>query len=764
MNNASKLFALLLSGAIAFGTFGTAASAASVDTAEDDPQTIVTDDRLPDSSVLLEGYLRSRAGIKESRSSKLPEASGRIELGEKEQVVYDILFERIAKIANGELPSASFVVTKEELRSHLGPKAEFKGYDFSSVIRALVLDHPYELYWYDKTKGVHTTVSKNGIDQEFSFSVSCDYILSPASPDEIPDPYAVDPEKIASVKASVETAKDIVNSVDPNWSDFHAMTYFKDKICSLVSYNFDAVTTSTGIVSGNPWELIYVFDNDPDTNVVCEGYAKAFKFLCDMYTFKSDVKCNLVSGKMVSYAVNEKKPDYPDDGHMWNHVAIGDSSYLVDITNSDSESIGKDGGLFFNGADAGCRDVDGSGDLHGFTIKIGSYALVDYTYDEETLKMYSQSELDIARTAPTLHTIVWKNEKGDILETDELTADGERPVYNGKEPVSAGKKFIGWSPDITDKTVVRRGSETVTYTAVFEQTAPVKTYKVDLVMPVRILDQTVEAEEGGCVEIPDDLGYVPEEIGCSLGQPDGWYYDRNFTETFDLATPVTSDLTIYAGYRGVTRWYDDDGTMLCEIENWFGEMPNYPYDDPVKLPDEEYEYKFKGWRLIGGGSQFDGWVDHEAVYEAIPGMCHVTWLCDGEVFAAADYPLHAAIKHPEGTPEKPGYVFLGWDKPNGTTAEGDTVFEALFKKEPEPERTRVFGDANNDSAIDSNDALLMIRHSIGLDKLTGEDFFFADVDENSVVDTGDAVTTLRYSVGFRDIEKMGQKIRVPDDL
>ena len=38
-------------------------------------------------------------------------------------------------------------------------------------------------------------------------------------------------------------------------------------------------------------ELIWVFDGDSSTNVVCEGYAKAFQYLCDLsgaYTFWSD--------------------------------------------------------------------------------------------------------------------------------------------------------------------------------------------------------------------------------------------------------------------------------------------------------------------------------------------------------------------------------------------------------------------------------------------------------------------------------------------
>ena len=70
--------------------------------------------------------------------------------------------------------------------------------------------------------------------------------------------------------------------------------------------------------------------NDP-ASVVCEGYAKTFKAICDVY----GVPCIIVTGKGVSSTG-------PED-HMWNQVLIDGKWYLVDCTWDDqSENMYSD--------------------------------------------------------------------------------------------------------------------------------------------------------------------------------------------------------------------------------------------------------------------------------------------------------------------------------------------------------------------------------------------------------------------------------------
>ena len=77
-----------------------------------------------------------------------------------------------------------------------------------------------------------------------------------------------------------------------------------------------------------------------EKKVVCEGYAKAFQYLCELAAIPG-VKCYSVTGTMSG------------GNHMWNVVEVGNARYLVDVTNCDdnptnggSVSIGYPKNLF----------------------------------------------------------------------------------------------------------------------------------------------------------------------------------------------------------------------------------------------------------------------------------------------------------------------------------------------------------------------------------------------------------------------------------
>ena len=60
------------------------------------------------------------------------------------------------------------------------------------------------------------------------------------------------------------------------------------------------------------------------------------------------------------------------------------------------------------------------------------------------------------------------------------------------------------------------------------------------------------------------------------------------------------------------------------------------------------------------------------------------------------------------------------------------------------------GDVNGDGNIDSLDALIALRYSVGLEDLDEEHFLKVDVTKDGVVDSIDALDILRYSVGLID--------------
>lgn len=63
---------------------------------------------------------------------------------------------------------------------------------------------------------------------------------------------------------------------------------------------------------------------------------------------------------------------------------------------------------------------------------------------------------------------------------------------------------------------------------------------------------------------------------------------------------------------------------------------------------------------------------------------------------------------------------------------------------PTPGEKVLIGDVNEDTAVDSADATVVLRHGAGLDTLTGKKLFIAKVDSDDVVDSADATCILRY--------------------
>ena len=116
-----------------------------------------------------------------------------------------------------------------------------------------------------------------------------------------------------------------LSSYNETQQDVLRLAYYFNEVCGLTEYDDYAAYTGEG---NNPWSMINVLDGDPNTLAVCEGYAKAFKYLCDMSVFNSPwIDCQLAEG-FTSLDWNE--------GHMWNTVRMNDGlNYLVDPTWAD---------------------------------------------------------------------------------------------------------------------------------------------------------------------------------------------------------------------------------------------------------------------------------------------------------------------------------------------------------------------------------------------------------------------------------------------
>lgn len=293
--------------------------------------------------------------------------------------IYQYLKAEIIQVAQGNRTSTEFRIpdlnslnwTQEELgiggdnRDNVLAKLKEK---FSQTVHmrqiynCLAADLPYDLFWKNNRYSVGQSYTRDGNRvsvRDFVFRIE----VSPAYRGD--GAYSVNPSKVAAARQAAKNAQAIVDKYKDQ-SDWDKLDAYREEICRLVSYNNGVVGGGTDY--GDPWQLVYVFDGDPDTNVVCEGYSKAFKYLCDLSQFDGDVVCRIATGTMGA------------GPHMWNVVQMGDGkNYLADVTNCDSEAIGAGDKLFLVGA-------KGSADGRTWTVsKDGLRAVYTYTAEEKDM-------------------------------------------------------------------------------------------------------------------------------------------------------------------------------------------------------------------------------------------------------------------------------------------------------------------------------------------------------------------------------------------
>ncbi|NBI11690.1 hypothetical protein D1641_17110 [Colidextribacter sp. OB.20] len=323
----------------------------------------VEDDGISSDELLL-GYLE-QISFGDSGISLFADHSSLLSANAKK--AYSALKPLVAKVANGTLASTKF---------NIGVKLDDEG-DRKALMTVLMADCPYDLYWYDKTAGyVYSS------DGSFSFAVAKAYATSKTEEVEfsggVKKTYHFEADRSLTGAASnaVSTANKIVSD-NAGKSDYDRLKAYKDEICRLVDYN-DGAAADPDPIYGDPWQLIYVFDGDPKTKVVCEGYAKAFQYLCDL---DDELACYTVSGVMSGGTGAGR--------HMWNIVTLGSNNYLVDVTNSDTGSIGQNGGLFLAGT--------ANGSWNGtYTFAIPGQGSISFAYDTDIQSIYGQSVLKLA--------------------------------------------------------------------------------------------------------------------------------------------------------------------------------------------------------------------------------------------------------------------------------------------------------------------------------------------------------------------------------
>lgn len=425
--------------------------------------------------------------------------------------IYDILKSEIINIANGRRDNAIVEIglpdivdyfnlhyTKEDLGLDTLLDGENFSEDANTAIKkkwteqvnaafsiekvndALLADCPYELYWYLKTTGVYTSYgfgysgNSNELDITpertsitFLFTVDSNFRSGIGEKPQ----FSVNTTKTGATATAVTNAKTIVTAAS-SLSDYEKLVKYRNEICDRVTYDHTAASkkpedNESGIA---PWQLINVFDDNSDTNVVCEGYSKAFAYLCELTSFNSSsIKAYTVSGQM-------------DGGtgagpHMWNVVQMDDGkNYLVDVTNCDEGTSGAPDKLFLRGYGAGANKTDpyaATDEQGGFTT-IKHDIVVDptdpdpativYYYDRETIASYLKSELEI--------------NSGDYVSLPAATITTMPTAKTGLVYTGAAQALLNSDGVATGGTLVYSLTETGTYSATIPSGTNAGTYTV----------------------------------------------------------------------------------------------------------------------------------------------------------------------------------------------------------------------------------------------------------------------------------------------
>ena len=395
-------------------------------------------DSIQENDALFEEYVRSLFYESGESEFRLKPADASDVLTGANAALYEKLRDAILEVASGEQTSTRFAVpiadlglsktswTAQELglntlvdennratQEAMMAAVSQLNLDLDLVHYALLADYPYELYWFDKVEGsspLFNSIKTKNDGSGWIIEITGDIIVpfSVAQGYASAD-YTVDPSAVTAAKAAAEKAGNIVAKYAGK-TDLEKLLGYKDEICSLVSYNFDAAQNDVDF--GDPWQLVWVFDENTDTNVVCEGYSKAFKYLCDCSSFANEISCILVTGTMISDTVQEE--------HMWNIVTMDDgNNYLVDVTSCDDGAAGNPDLLFLKGYVSG-------NEAQSYTFDCDSTNLT-YVYDSTTLDLFDASKLtlcgnDYEEAPEEPHTHEW--DKGTITTRATCTKDG----------------------------------------------------------------------------------------------------------------------------------------------------------------------------------------------------------------------------------------------------------------------------------------------------------------------------------------------------
>lgn len=158
-----------------------------------------------------------------------------------------------------------------------------------------------------------------------------------------------------------------------------------------------------------------------------------------------------------------------------------------------------------------------------------------------------------------------------------------------------GKKFVGWTSDLTGDQVFVAGSE-------FTVPAELPVNEITLKAKWDDLTYTItwKNEDGTVLETDENVVYgtTPAFDGETPAKAETAEYTYTFSGWSPAVTAATADATYTAVYTAEKRsytitWKHEDGTVINTTTVPYGETPTHA--DDTKAATDEYTYTFAGW-------------------------------------------------------------------------------------------------------------------------------------------------------------------------
>ncbi|MBO4454658.1 MAG: InlB B-repeat-containing protein, partial [Paludibacteraceae bacterium] len=186
------------------------------------------------------------------------------------------------------------------------------------------------------------------------------------------------------------------------------------------------------------------------------------------------------------------------------------------------------------------------------------------------------------------YTVVWKDEDGTILETDENIEYGVMPSFHSATPSKASDEqytytFAGWSPEVAIVT------GNVVYTATY--TSVVRSYTI-----------TFLNEDGSILKTEDvEYGTMPAEPSTPTKDEDAGY-TYTFAGWNPAVVSVTGEATYTATFTATPKTFG--GVTITSADPTQGTVSADPQKDEYTYGDE-----VTITATPNDGYSFDGWVD-----------------------------------------------------------------------------------------------------------------------------------------------------------